>query len=258
LRWKPQPRLLVMTWVVILVLRPSRSFHVSNLPVSWLASRRSGDRDRNVRGLFSGTLCSPSLNARILPHQMIEANLGETLRRLRATARLSLRSLAQKTGFSASFLSQVENGQVSPSLASMERIAVALGVTMGQIFEGAEREKTGTAVTRPEARITLHSQWSKARIEALSTPASASRLEPVLLVLEPGGSSGTRPYSSSREEFAFVIQGTVILSLQENEMKEASQHQLRSGDAVTIRSGIGRMWQNLGDLPVHILMVSAR
>lgn len=37
------------------------------------------------------------------------------------------RALAEQTGCSASFLSQVENGQASPSLSSLERLATALG-----------------------------------------------------------------------------------------------------------------------------------
>ncbi|MBA3259711.1 MAG: helix-turn-helix transcriptional regulator [Gemmatimonadales bacterium] len=45
---------------------------------------------------------------------MPDANLGESMRRLREEQQLSLRALAERTGFSASFLSQVENGQASP------------------------------------------------------------------------------------------------------------------------------------------------
>ncbi len=50
----------------------------------------------------------------------------------------------------------------------MERIALALGVSMGQIFEGADRPKSASSyVTRVEARVALTSDWSKARLEAL-------------------------------------------------------------------------------------------
>jgi transcriptional regulator with XRE-family HTH domain len=192
---------------------------------------------------------------------MSEANLGETLRRLRGAAQLSLRSLAEKTGFSASFLSQVENGQASPSIASMERIAAALGVTMGQIFDGTEHQNPLPAVVRADARVALTSEWSKARIESLGTASSGGRLDPVLLTLAPGGTSGTRPYSSESEEFAFVMEGTVVLTLEEpgrGAPDPEPQHVLQSGDAVTIRAGIARRWQNLGRAQVLILMVSAR
>ncbi len=44
---------------------------------------------------------------------------------------MSVRMLAKQAGFSPSFMSQVENGQVSPSISSMEKIAAAVGVTLG-------------------------------------------------------------------------------------------------------------------------------
>jgi transcriptional regulator with XRE-family HTH domain len=190
-----------------------------------------------------------------------ETDLGTALRRLRGVAQLSLRALAEKTGFSASFLSQVENGQASPSIASMERIAAALGVTMAQIFDGLEPANASPPVIRAVARVTLNSEWSKARIEALSLTGPGSRLEPVLLTLAPGGTSGTRPYSSNREEFALVMEGTVVLTLKGREQRGGGpeqRHELRSGDAATIRVGIARRWQNLSRAPVQILIVSAR
>lgn len=196
------------------------------------------------------------------PHDptMSETNLGETVRRLRGVAQLSLRSLAERTGFSASFLSQVENGQASPSIASMERIAAALGVTMGQIFDAAERPAL-SAVVRADARMTVTSEWSKARIESLGATGPGGRLESVLLTLSPGGKSGTRPYSSEREEFALVLEGTVVLTLAEPGGGEGGREQeyiLECGDAVTIRARVPRRWQNLSGETVKVVMVSGR
>jgi transcriptional regulator with XRE-family HTH domain len=61
---------------------------------------------------------------------MIEANLGEANRRLRERQGVSLPGLAEKTNFSPSFISQVENGQAPPSISSIERTALALGVLL--------------------------------------------------------------------------------------------------------------------------------
>jgi len=61
---------------------------------------------------------------------------------------MSLRSLASRTDFSPSFISQVENGVVSPSIASMEKIAGALGVTLGEFFAAAA-EGEATSALRP-------------------------------------------------------------------------------------------------------------
>ena len=181
---------------------------------------------------------------------MTDVNLGPTVRRLRERQQLSLRALAEATGFSASFLSQVENGQASPSIASMERIATALGVTLAEFFLGAQAN--APAVTRANARPTLHSHWSRGRIEALGAADDGQRLAPVLVTLEPGGSSGKKAYASTAEEFAIVQEGNVELTLDEVEQT------LGPGDAVTIRRGVLRRWHNIGDQAARILIVSSR
>jgi transcriptional regulator with XRE-family HTH domain len=181
---------------------------------------------------------------------MSEANLGPSVRRLREAQQLSLRTLAERTGFSASFLSQVENGQASPSISSMERIATALGVTLGEFFQNAELSPQ--PVVRSDARPVLHSGWSRAQLEALGAGGMRGRLEPVLVTLEPGGSSGTKAYASGREEFALVLEGTVTLTLND------SEQELACGDAVTIRAGALRRWRNPDQQPARILIVAAR
>jgi transcriptional regulator with XRE-family HTH domain len=181
---------------------------------------------------------------------MGDSNLGHSVRQLREEQGLSLRALAERIGFSASFLSQVENGQASPSISSMERIASALGVTLGEFFQLAAAD--ARPVTRADARPVLESEWSKGRIEALGAGISGGRMAPVLVTLEPGGSSGKRAHESAREEFALVLEGRVELTLDEREQT------LAVGDAVTIRPGAMRRWHNASEVPARILIVAAR
>ncbi|MEX2224800.1 MAG: helix-turn-helix transcriptional regulator, partial [Candidatus Rokuibacteriota bacterium] len=77
-----------------------------------------------------------------------EQNLGEIVRRLRTAHGLSVRTLASRAGFSPSFISQVEHNQASPSIASLQRLADALGVSLGDFFRdpaGAARPVTRAA-----------------------------------------------------------------------------------------------------------------
>src|SRR5687768_1273094 len=60
--------------------------------------------------------------------------LGSRLRLLRQSTGVSLRTLAEQTDFSASFLSLVENDKASPSVASIERIAAAFGLSLAEFF----------------------------------------------------------------------------------------------------------------------------
>jgi XRE family transcriptional regulator, regulator of sulfur utilization len=181
---------------------------------------------------------------------MDERKIGGVMRRLREAQDLTLRILAERTGFSASFLSQVENDQASPSISSMERIAAALGVTLGEFFQTAERE-TPARIVRSADRQTLYSQWSRAKIESLAGELNG-KLQPVLVTLRPGGSSGKRPHPAPSEEFALVLSGSVVLITQDGEQL------LCVGDAVTIRAGAPRRWHNPAEKPTQIVFVSGR
>jgi transcriptional regulator with XRE-family HTH domain len=60
--------------------------------------------------------------------------LGRWLRLLRTRKGLSLAAVAEQSGLSQSFLSQMERGLVQPSLRSVNRVASALGTTASAVF----------------------------------------------------------------------------------------------------------------------------
>jgi transcriptional regulator with XRE-family HTH domain len=174
--------------------------------------------------------------------------VGEHIRRLRLGLGFSLRELAARTDFTASFISQVENGRVSPSIGSMEKIAAALQVTMGEFFAAAAQGESGVVIRRNE-RPALSSGWSAADIEALSPMAPDRRLEPTLVTLGPGGRSGKHPYAHRNEEFAYVLQGAITLTL------GPEVHALGAGDAVTILPGELRLFENRSEAMAQVLIV---
>jgi transcriptional regulator with XRE-family HTH domain len=61
------------------------------------------------------------------------SELGRTIRVLRATRDLTQRDVADAAGLSAAFISQVESGQKQPSIATLERIADALGTSVASL-----------------------------------------------------------------------------------------------------------------------------
>jgi transcriptional regulator with XRE-family HTH domain len=178
-----------------------------------------------------------------------EQRIGTTVRSLRESRRLSVRTLATKAGFSPSFISQVENGQTSPSIASLERIVGALGVTLAEFFLPTAETVT---VVRAAQRADFTSTWSRAELTMLGSAGPQRALEPMLLTLEPGGRSSSRPVSHPGEEFAFVLDGKVSLTLAE------SEYELASGDSVTFRAGTSHRWENPGPATARIIVVAAR
>lgn len=179
-----------------------------------------------------------------------QVNLGQRLRELRERTGISVRTLASRASFSPSFISQVELGQASPSVASLERIAAALDVTLSELFSEARPREA--AVMRVDDRQRLISAWSRAEIEPLGPSGGASRLEPVMITIAPGGHSGKYAHGHPGEEFAIVFEGEVTLTLGDK------THLLQQGDAVTFRSEAPRQWENTGLKPVRLVIVAYR
>jgi len=179
-----------------------------------------------------------------------EQQIGEAVRRLRTAHRLSVRTLASKCGFSPSFISQVELGQASPSISSLEKIASGLGITLGQFFVSARPARP--VIVKAEERPTLKSQWSHAQIESVGSSWVGSRMEALFIILRPKGSSGSKLHVNETELLAVVFAGQVQLEL------EDSTQVLKRGDAITLPPGTAHRWENTNQRPVHLLKVVAR
>jgi transcriptional regulator with XRE-family HTH domain len=174
----------------------------------------------------------------------LEVDLGARIRRLRRAQGLTLRALAERAGVTESFLSQVERGVASPSVASVQRIARGLSLSIAQLFttaEGAGR------VVRADARRRIAYPGLRA-VDEFLTPAEATRLQVILATVEPGGGTGDEPYThDSDEEVVVVLQGELDLWV-------ADEHyHLNEGDTITYSSRLPHWNVNRGSRAARVL-----
>lgn len=70
--------------------------------------------------------------------------IGDTIRKLRTEADLSLAELAQRSGLSASWLGRLESGKHESTWAGLEEVAKGLGLSLSKFAEEVERmERNG-------------------------------------------------------------------------------------------------------------------
>lgn len=189
-----------------------------------------------------------ALESEIMKKPLKQELVGLQVRKLRRRAGISLRSLAAQSGFSPSFISQLENGQVSPSINSMARIGAILGVGLAEFFAAASATD-GALFLRVRDRPQAESLWSRAQIEVLAAGARHS-LDPLLVTLEPGGRSGKHPSAPGREEFMLVMEGELLVTVGPDELLA------HAGDALIVRPREVRRYENPGPGRARILVVS--
>jgi transcriptional regulator with XRE-family HTH domain len=180
------------------------------------------------------------------PDVAAEVDVGERLRALRRFRRCTLRTIAERSGLSESFLSQVERGRSSASIASLRRIADALGVSIADLFE--PEGLPGPRVLRRDERPAL--SFGILGRKLLLTPRPLHHLEVFMGELEVGGSTGAQPYAhGDSEELFVVLSGTVQLEL------GGELFELESGDSIDYRSSTPHRISNLGDELAEVMWI---
>jgi transcriptional regulator with XRE-family HTH domain len=175
-----------------------------------------------------------------------ELELGTRIREVREARSLPLRAVASAAGVSESFLSQVERGLASPSVASLRRIAEALGESVGAFFEGPA--VTGQMVRAEDRRRLVHPQrhWE----DHLLTPPGARRLQVILSRVEPGAGSGDEPYAhDSDEECVVVLRGRLTFWV------EDERFDLEEGDSLLFESRRPHRNENPGPGEAEVLWI---
>ncbi len=146
-----------------------------------------------------------------------EIPVGEKIKALRAGKNLSLKELADLTGFSTALLSQMENHLVSPSLGTLIKLAKAFGVRVGDFL--GETEGEPFTIVRNEERSKVSRFASKEGVnygysyESLGFEKRNRHMEPFVVTLEPATVKPTKMSTHDGEEFLFVLDGEMEVIL---------------------------------------------
>lgn len=159
-----------------------------------------------------------------------ELQIGMKVRRLRQEKRMTLQDLADATGLSKPLLSQVENEQVIPPLATLLRIAKALGAALHSFFQEEETRKcifVRAGESRKMIRRSGHGDATPPYdYHSLAYGKKGSSLEPFLVEFEAREMSPELMVSHEGEEFLFLLEGELIFHYGEQIMR------MRPGDSV--------------------------
>ena len=150
-------------------------------------------------------------------NELEEIRVGEKIKQLREKKGLSLKEVADATGFSTALLSQVENHLVSPSLGSIIKLAKALEVRVGDFF--GETQGEPFAIVRKDERKKISRFASKEGVsygysyESLGFEKRNRRMEPFIVTLEPATLKTSKTSAHEGEEFIFVLEGEMEVIL---------------------------------------------
>lgn len=185
--------------------------------------------------------------------QFPEIKVGEKIRELRDKKDISLQDLAERTGFSSALLSQIENHLISPPLGTLIKLARALEVDIGYFLADASdipftivRKKERKAVSRVASKQGIKYGYY---YESLAFDKKNRNMEPFLVTLEPATMKDRHTYSHEGEEFLFVLEGKMEVTLGDETLV------LEPGDSIYYESTVPHRVQCLEGKEAKILAI---
>lgn len=175
---------------------------------------------------------------------VIGSDVARQIRRLRERRQLSQQALAEASGLSRNTLSLLERGQTSPTLATLQKIAVALQVDINAFFQAE-----GRPVSASESMGTRPPAIGQERPTASAGGCQFNRLIAAhILRLDPESSSGSLP-AHSGDEFVYCLSGKCLYAVEER------QYLLQPGDSLHFDGRLPHCCQNPGQEKTEALVI---
>jgi transcriptional regulator with XRE-family HTH domain len=181
----------------------------------------------------------------------VMAAIGSSVRRARARSGLTTRELAQRASMSQPFLSNIENGRSTPSVATLYKLAAALGVSASELLPDSTDE--GIVVVRAgEGVATGMDETPGVALSTLLAGAPGRIMEARSAVIEPGQPAGDW-FEHGGEDFLHVVDGVVLVEFGTGRVEELS-----AGDSVWHEGTIPHRWRVGPDLGARVLLVTGQ
>ena len=139
--------------------------------------------------------------------EQVNTFIGKKIRNLRNRNGLTLQELADRTELTKGFLSQLERGQVSPSIVTLLDLIECLGSTPGEFFQEEEEQ----VVFSEQHYFEKIDEAGNSRQWIVPT-AQRYQMEPLLVTLQPHQTlEEDKPHTG--EEFGYVMSGRIQVHL---------------------------------------------
>jgi transcriptional regulator with XRE-family HTH domain len=176
--------------------------------------------------------------------------LGERLREIRAMRGLQQQELAAKAGLTSSLISQVERDRLSPSIATLRKLALVLDVPVSRFFE--EPPNGTITIVRRKEQASLRFDGSSEQWDVLASGLVRGKIRAVVATLGPkerAASGDTIVVNPGQMKLCYIIKGQVALHY------GGASHVLHEGDSAYLDGGVDHRWENPGRTAAKALWV---
>ncbi len=164
--------------------------------------------------------------------------IGCNLANIRKERGLSLDQVANLTGVSKSMLSQIENGQKTPTVTVMWKIANGLKTSISTLMKTQESDVKIVKMNKSELIIEDDGKYRTGLLLPFNEDA---KFEVVNMEIETGGVHISSPHGTGVKEYLFLSTGNLEIEIENNVYK------LSPGEAIIFQGDIEHKYTNIGD-----------
>ena len=178
--------------------------------------------------------------------EALSIDIGTRRAQLRQERNMSVRALARASGLSANALSMIERARTSPSVSTLYRLAEALEVPVTAFFRA---EPTREKVVFRKASERTRVPFMRGLWEGLGGEFFIGYVEPFMLTLESGASSGPYGMIHTGHEFVLCLRGQLDYQV------ETQHFLLEAGDSLLFGAQMRHRWRNPGHTVANAVIV---
>jgi DNA-binding XRE family transcriptional regulator/mannose-6-phosphate isomerase-like protein (cupin superfamily) len=182
----------------------------------------------------------------------LEMAIGHEVRTYRKKLGITVADLAAATGMSVGMLSKIENGNISPSLTTLQALSKALGMPITAFFKGFEEPKSASFVKAGEG-VNLERRGTRAGhhyslLGHIENNTSGVVVEPYLITLN--AESDVFPtFQHEGMEFLYMLEGEVVYRHGD------SLYRMQAGDSLFFDADAPHGPEELVSLPARYLSI---
>jgi transcriptional regulator with XRE-family HTH domain len=174
-------------------------------------------------------------------------DIGSKIKDARIKLGMSQKDLADKIGMTSSFISQIENNQISPSLNSFLQIAETLNINPTTLLQRNKTlEKLKWLIRGKSAKTNVSEKHNEYSIFSIITGDKTSAY---IVAINPGTQVNKHFLNYKKEEFIYVLNGDVSVRV------DGIEKNIKTGDVVFLKESIPSYWKNKGEKEAELLVV---
>jgi transcriptional regulator with XRE-family HTH domain len=194
---------------------------------------------------------SPTTSETLPEIERTVSQIGAKVAAARAERGWSLAQLAQRAGLSTAAVHKIEKSGMTPTIASLMKVAAALGTTVAYLIDEADTDRDVT-VTRHRAGEPISTSKRGLDLRDVSGRYGPFTIAGAEAVVAPRADSGPVPMRHVGEELVVVLEGTMHFTI------AGQDYDLQAGDSIHFRTHHPHSWSNPDDRPSRCLWLVAR